>query len=160
MHIRTQADDFLNAYRVLKKNDEAIIETLSATNAKTTPITHDDMQITGGAHVVCLSFAVELYLKNLHYVVTGEVPRGHNILKLFKELPEGVREKVIEHPSILNYGWTADDGLKNEIEAISDGFEKWRYSYESNALRYNIGFARTFITALVAVADAITHAPI
>lgn len=63
--IRMQADDFLKAYHVLRKNNDS---------------SHLAVMVPG---VVRLAFAVELYLKHLLLVVGGEPPCGHNICKLF-----------------------------------------------------------------------------
>ena len=45
--------------------------------------------------------------------------------------------------------------LKSEIEKISKGFEKWRYSYESSTLRYEVGFAIDLIESVKIAADRI-----
>ena len=100
-----------------------------------------------GVDIVCLSFSLELYVKDLHYAITGEAPKGHNILKLFRGLPERTRDEVFSHPSVAHYGWSLQE-FKDQIDVISDGFEKWRYSHESTTLRYNAYFALVFIEAV------------
>jgi hypothetical protein len=44
--------------------------------------------------------------------------------------------------------FTAYDGFLEQIELISDGFEKWRYSYESAALHYDVSFALALIESI------------
>ena len=105
-----------------------------------------------GVDIVCLGFSVELHLKELHRVVRGAPPRGHNILKLFYTLPNNVQDEVGSYRSIAVYKWS-DKQLEQELQAISDGFEKWRYAYESTSLRYNIYFAKALIEALQFVAS-------
>ena len=100
-----------------------------------------------GVDIVCLAFSVELYIKDLHLAIVRKVPRGHNIFKLFKKLPEQVQQEVSAHPSIANYGWSSSQ-FEKEIRDISDGFEKWRYSHEVTTVRYNIYFALVFIEAI------------
>jgi hypothetical protein len=152
--IRLQADDFLNAYHVLVKNYGS--ETLALM----------------GPSVVCLAFAVELYLKDLHHVVNGKARWGHNICKLFEALSEGTRQKVFSHKSIsenpfMSRGdifstqyysstYTAYDRFIDQLKGISDGFEKWRYAHEvDGAQKYDSSFALTLITAISSTADNI-----
>jgi hypothetical protein len=80
-------------------------------------------------------------------VITSEAPRGHNILALFDDLPEPTQREIFAHRSIAKYGWSLSE-FKEEIRAISDGFEKWRYSYELTTVRYNTYFALVFVEAL------------
>ena len=164
MRIRMQADDFYNTYLVLNKvfRDELTAKEESSGRVLS----------TFGPSVVCLAFSVELYIKNLYSILDKKAPRTHNILKLFEGLPEDIRQKVFDHKSIGQTPWNGDifnpkrysgdysseDRVVDEIKAISDGFEKWRYSHEHTNLRYNKGFALAFIKALTSVADANTDA--
>lgn len=145
--LQERAEDFFNAYEVLKESNETLIARLS-NSADNRP----DAKMFGtrpamGVDVVCLAFSVELYIKNLHYVLTNEAPRGHNILALFNDLPEPTQREILSFHSIAKYGWNMSE-FKNEIGAISDGFEKWRYSYEVTTVRYNSYFALVFVEAL------------
>ena len=149
MSIQMQADDFFNAYLVLKENNETIHPTM-------------------GVAIVCLAFSVELHIKDLHLAIKGEAPRGHDILKLFEALPEQIRQEIFAHDSIsknpfitrgdmfsskrFTGAYRAYDGFIDHVKAISNGFEKWRYSYESTTLKYDISFASAFIDALKAAA--------
>lgn len=143
------AQDFLNAYKVLRESNDAMIGKKTADASGETAY---GSLSTMGIDTVCLAFSVELHLKELNRVVTGEAPRGHNIAMLFKTLPEAVREEVVSHRSIAQYGWS-DEQLNRELRAISDGFEKWRYAYESTSLRYNNYFAEVLIEASSFVAS-------
>jgi hypothetical protein len=51
--------------------------------------------------------------------------------------------------------FSAYDGFLEQIGAISDGFEKWRYSYESAALQYDTSFALAFIESIKSAADEV-----
>lgn len=147
--IRMQADDFFNAYLVLRESEEAMLDKLADLNGK--PLvssTAFGSFPTGSAGVVCLAFSVELYTKDLHLIVNGEVPRGHNILELFRALQPDTQEeircvasmqKVIGFYSMQTSPlYTPKDKdkrpitdvLEQKIHTISDAFEKWRYSYE------------------------------
>lgn len=179
--IKMQADDFFNAYRVLRESDKTMMDKLADLNGK--PLLSSTALgsfSTGSAGVVCLAFSVELYIKDLHFIVNGEVPRGHNILELFRMLPKGIQEEIRNYFSIQNvinfysmqkfslYTPTdkskrpITDALELKIYSISEAFEKWRYSYESmfpdsdkgNSLKYDIGFALAFIEAVKSVADS------
>jgi hypothetical protein len=143
--IRAQADDFFNAYQVLQEHTENVSLT------------------TLGPAVVNLAFAVELYIKELHHVLNKKPPRGkdgHNILKLFEGLPPDVRQQIFAHDSFSQHPFvthanifsagklSAYEGFISQIDAISDAFEKWRYSYESTTLHYESSFALAFIEAV------------
>lgn len=157
MSSRMQADDFFNAYQVLKENDQ--FPTLSAA-------------------IVCLAFSVELYIKDIYFASDMKLPRGrdgHNILKLYEGLPELIRQEVfhkvtskspfiaegdIFSPRRFTSSYGSYDRFIDEIRAISGGFEKWRYSYESRALQYKVGFALALIEAIKSVSDEMHQARI
>lgn len=172
MTIHMQADEFFNAYLVLKDNNEAVIERLSNSPGKPLIGTKElGTRPATGVDIVCLAFSVELYIKELHYAIKGEAPRGHNILKLFEKLPEQIRQEIFSYDSIrqnpfftrsdilstkrFTSAYSAYDGFIDQIKAISDGFEKWRYSYESTTLHYDISFALAFIESIKSAAGEI-----
>lgn len=102
--IRMQADDFFNAYRVLSESNESAIDKLSKLAGK--PLVSDKAFgsfPTMSPSVVCLAFAVELYIKDLYHALKIKPPRGpdgHNILKLYEGLPEQIRQEIFAHNSI------------------------------------------------------------
>ena len=152
--IQVHAEYFFNAYQVLSENDEAMINRLESSPGK--PLVGTKMlgtRPTMGINIVCLAFSVELYIKDVHYALEGKTPRGHDILKLFETLSEQIQKEIFTHHSISKYGWSFEE-FKQEIKAISDGFEKWRYSYEITTLQYNTYFALVFIEAIKSVVDA------
>lgn len=165
MNIQMQAEDFFNAYLVLKENEEALMERLQNHPGKPLVGAKElGTRTTMGVEIVCLAFSVELFIKSLHYVVTGKIPCGHDILKLFEKLPEEIKQEIFTHDLIcqnpfftrgnifstkrFKSDFTAYDGFLDQIKAISDGFTKWRYSYESAALRYDTSFAMAFIESI------------
>lgn len=172
MSIQMQAEDFFNAYLVLKGNSEALMERLENNPGKPFIGTKElGTRITGGVEIVCLAFSVELYIKDLHYAVNGKAPRGHNILKLFEQLPERIQQGIFSYDSIsqnpfftrgdilstkrFSSAYSAYDGFIDQIKAISDGFEKWRYSYENTTLDYDISFALAFIESIKSAAGEV-----
>lgn len=172
MAIQMQADDFFNAYLVLKENNEVFFERQADSSGKLhMGTTNLGVHPTMGVAIVCLAFSVELYIKDLHFATKGEAPRGHKILELFEKLPEQVQQKIFAHSSIsqnpfftggnifstkrFTGDYSAYDGFIDQVKAISDGFEKWRYSYESTALRYDSSFALAFIESIKAAAGEV-----
>lgn len=151
LFLQEHAEHFFNAYEVLRESNETLIHRLSKSSEKRPEAKIFGVRPAMGIDVVCLAFSVELYIKNLHYVLTNEAPRGHNILALFEKLPEPTQREILFYHSIAKYGWNMSE-FKEEIRAISDGFEKWRYSYEVTTVRYNSYFALVFIEALKSVA--------
>jgi HEPN domain-containing protein len=151
--LRIQADDFLRAYQVLEKNCKA-----------------DSLAVMGPS-IVCLAFAVELYLKDLHVILTGKAPRIHNIHKLFEKLPPSIKKEIFAYKSIsenpfmtrgdifspeyFSLTYSLNDRFVDQMKAISDGFEKWRYVHESVTLKYDSFFAKALIEAVASTADKI-----
>lgn len=81
-----------------------------------------------GPSVVCYTFAVEIYLKLLLELNGVKPGKEHNLDKLYNQLPDAVREKLIAH-----FGAKTSD-LKNLIQTVARGFVEWRYSYEHSSL--------------------------
>lgn len=167
-----QAEEFYNAYLVLKENNEALIERLADSPGKPIIGTKElGTRPTMGVEIVCLAFSVELYIKDLHCAIKSEPPRSHNILELFEKLPEQIQQEIFSYDAISQNpfftrgnilstkrfasDFSAYDGFLEQIEAISDGFEKWRYSYESAALQYDTSFALAFIESIKSAADEV-----
>jgi HEPN domain-containing protein len=145
-YLAIHAQDFLNAYEILKESNYALIAQKTGTAKEKSAEIAYGTRPTMGIDIVCLAFSVELHLKELSRVVSGTIPRGHNIARLFRALPESVQKEIVSHHSIAQYRWS-DAQMERELLAISDGFEKWRYAYESAALRYNSYFAEVLIEA-------------
>ena len=172
MTIQMTATDFFNAYLVLQENNEALIERQANSSAMLLEGTKMPGTLsTMGVEIVCLAFSVELYIKDLHCAIEGKAPRGHNILKLFEKLPEQIQQDIFAYDSIsqnpyftrgdlfstkrFNADYSAYDGFIDQVKAISDGFEKWRYSYESTSLRYDTSFAIALIESIKSAASQV-----
>jgi hypothetical protein len=146
------AQDFLNAYRILKDSNRALVGRKIPCGEEVREQAAFGVLPAMGIDVVCLAFSVELHLKELHRVVRGKAVKGHNITQLFQALPETVQAELVSQQSIAHFGWS-DEQLSRELQAISDGFETWRYAYESTSLRYNNYFAEALIEASRIVAS-------
>lgn len=149
--IKHDADDFLDAYKALEKHCNNVSLT------------------TMGPAVVNLAFALELHIKYLHFLTNNKIPRGHNILKLFRQLPKQTKKDIFNHKSIsenpfnirgdllspqyYSKKYSQYDRFLDQIKEISDGFEKWRYSYESASLKYDSSFALSLIEAVKSVSN-------
>lgn len=149
--LATHAQDFLNAYEILRESNDSLVEQNTANADKGFTGKAFGILPAMGIDIVCLAFSVELHLKELHRVSSDNIPRGHKIIELFEKLSESEQEEVVSHHSIARYGWD-DAQLKCELLAISDSFERWRYAYENTTLRYNVYFAKALIEALQFVA--------
>ena len=153
MYLDTHAGDFLNAFEIIKESNEALIARQTGTSAAASTKGAFGVRPAMGIEIVCLAFSVELHIKALHYALSGKPPRGHNIFTLFRRLPEWVQRATFHHQSIAQYGWSVSK-FEDRVRAISDGFEKWRYAFESTSLRYDIYFALALIEATKAVATS------
>ena len=110
-----------------------------------------------------LAFLIELYLKATAKITLGHAPHGHNLLKLFDELPEDIRQSIdgcyryrcsclkskllaieftitttpIEPTAEQKRPWrinsVAGDDVRSLLEAEQDAFQIWRYLYEAHA---------------------------
>lgn len=99
--VRVQADDSFNAYRVLKESNEDLINKLEKLAGKPlVSATAFGSVSTMGIDIVCLAFSLELYIKDLFFVINGKAPRGHNIYKLYEKLPENIKLEIFNHESI------------------------------------------------------------
>lgn len=152
--VRVQADDFFKAYEILGKSRPEL----------------------NSPAVVNLAFALELYIKDIYYALKIEdtLPRGrngHNILELFRGLPEETQQEIRLYPSIQNltafYAMQMfalyvpqdknkqpiSDILEQQIYKISDAFQRWRYSYENGTLTYEDSIALALIEAAKSAAN-------
>lgn len=156
MRCQFEAQSYLNAYELLAKNNQAFMEQ---------EISKKDVGVrqTLRADVVCLAFALELFLKDLYFVVNGEALTGHKIHELFDQLPEEIQEKIFQHhpenyfvaASFMYPGETPLDKFKSKIRHYGDSFVKWRYSHEYTALQYEPSFAIDLIKSITKITSRI-----
>jgi hypothetical protein len=131
LHIFKQADCFYQALAVL-------------CNAQPTNIQLGVM--LGEPVMVIGAFTIELFLKCLVCIETGEVPRIHHLRHLFDKLSLSTRERIqrtwdndiavhrdTEWDQIeVAAGRKAARDLPGALAAASKSFERLRYSYEGN----------------------------
>lgn len=99
-------------------------------------------------YIVNAGLTLELKLKHVIFVERGKEARGHNLLKLYKELSEKSKEFISSevdsrtkdsaaHKAIsevaksqfkIDLGWEVEFLLEKSAYA----FERWRYLYETN----------------------------
>ena len=116
------AEDFRLAYEaltLLPDSDQQTVRTLAP-------------------QVVCATFAIELYMKCI-LVDAGSsaVPRKHELLFLYQQIPKAARAKVVRRWRTELKNWKEFDAcidLKLSLESIlgdiNDAFDKWRYRFE------------------------------
>ena len=167
-----QADEFFNAYLVLKSNNEAIHANFSkAPEQKVVGKNELRAWPTPIVEIVCLSFSLELYIKDLFSAIGIDAPRSHKIRELFDGLPEKTRNEIFSHESIsqnpfhtrgnlfsakrCSTAYKPYDGFVEQIDEISEGFTKWRYSHEYSTLYYSDSFAVALIEAIKAVTNTV-----
>ena len=166
LKIRYQADDFFRSYEVLKADFQSNFEKQATPTAG----------YTMTPCVVNLAFAVELYLKDLYQALGIKAPRVHEILKLYKKLPDQTRTDIYNHPAINENPFATQgsifepnripgtsqgyDGFLHHIETMNKAFVEWRYSYDKGSLNYEEWFALAFIEAIKATADKARNATI
>lgn len=68
LKVRMQADDFFNTYRVLSESNELALENPAKLKGRPLETTKAMGVLPAmGVTVVCLSFSLELYIKDIYY---------------------------------------------------------------------------------------------
>lgn len=110
-----QADGFFRAFTLLKDR--------RLTQAAESPASPDFVDLLPPM-VVCLAFACETMLKALLVLHATHTEEGHNLQKLFEELPTDRRAAVKARMGDMG-------GQFDKTMAISaQAFEEWRYVHE------------------------------
>jgi len=130
-----------------------------------------------------LAFAVELYIKTLLAQLQHDVPRGHNLGKLYDAIPQPVRDEIEKscyaiwlrdwsgrHAGITIAKGPADTPKWNDhrikskhlgelLTIMGDVFSSWRYIYEfTEPSQSNYQFHRFEYGLLFSVCEAISAA--
>ena len=131
--------------------------------------------------VINFNFAAELYLKGLHLLTTKQEKSGHEIWKLYKDLPIEIKIRIEEKydefvlsdkeelgdyeakfiinkidPIIVR----DSNSLKNMLILHNKSFEEWRYLYENRKsiiFKYNFNQMNCFIKSLIIVINKIQN---
>lgn len=154
MRCQFEAQSYLNAYKLLNQNNYTFMEQ----SASGKPV---EALETMSTDIVCLAFALELFLKDLHFSL-GKKIRGHEIRELFVQLPEDIQQEIVGYhlhergsPFFSYQAKTPRDKLMTKVDEVSDGFMKWRYSHERSSLHYDISFVLEFIDTIKSVTTRI-----
>ena len=96
--------------------------------------------------VVCGIFAAELALKILIFKENTIFLKGHDIQKLYANLPNVHKQIILDR---LETGKRLDNlSVDDEIDKLKNHFVKWRYGYESlNGLQADI-FIETLVETI------------
>lgn len=156
MRCQFEAQSYFNAYELLAKNNQAFMDQEHARK-------DNGVRQTSRTDVVCLAFALELFLKDLYFVANGEPLKGHKIHELFGRLSEEIQEEIFQHhpenyfiaASFMYPGKTPLDKFKSKIRHYGDSFVRWRYSHEHAALHYEPSFIIDFIKAITKITNRI-----
>ena len=89
--------------------------------------------------VVCYAFAIELYLKLLCVIGTGEHPRQHELDKLLLALTPSARAALDAYAKPLD--------AAAAVAALGKSFTEWRYAHEHEQLSANISDLKALAAA-------------
>ena len=100
--------------------------------------------IYGPAYTANLAFACELYLKQL-YIIENRDAWGHEIKKLFEELDESDKQKIIkEYENRCNDFSSNRNVVIRKVEKLLEdyntAFEDWRYWFEGGKASKHLGW--------------------
>jgi hypothetical protein len=147
------ARDFYIAYRVLSESNDRVLATIVSDNPfSVSPrmmerLKSGELKQVYNAQIVCLAFALELYLKAVLVHSVGNVPRTHNLSCLFQKVPTDIRAKIIEElqtrmPEI------SEKVFDSNVQAIAEAFDEWRYVFENGQAAFMPAFGMNLAEAL------------
>ena len=97
--------------------------------------------------VVCLAFSIELGIKSI-LLASRNVPKTHNLAKLFVALPKDVQDSVVsacgQPRSVFDVS----------LAAIANVFEDWRYIYELDNPKIDLSFLNSLADAIYTYINA------
>lgn len=84
--------------------------------------------------VVNASFSIEVFLKAIGEE-TGNVPWGHDLVRILDELPEKAQELILNASAQLAGSYTQDGArpFPELLATSANAFEEWRYVWEKKA---------------------------
>jgi len=101
--------------------------------------------------VVCQAFAIELYLKALLTLEKGKAT-GHKLSDLFGELSAEMQSKVWTSLSL------SEIDFKHRLKADSSAFVEWRYVFESDSAKADLGFLTKLSNVLKVICESAVKA--
>ena len=134
--LKYQAGSFLTAYiNLVILNDQSL-------NIKpSSPIFTIPMIVNG-------AFAAELSLKAILSSCGINYEKSHNLLYLFTILPEDLALEIVNRSIAAAPIFKHIDEWLKQLMLISDGFEHWRYSYDTGVpIVVNFNFLQAFVQA-------------
>jgi len=96
--------------------------------------------------VVCLAFSIELGIKAM-LRSSGKPPKSHNLVTLFKLLPQPIQDQVVAACGAPREAFDAALG------AAANAFEEWRYVYEMENPSIDLAFMSALADAIRAATD-------
>ncbi len=88
----------------------------------------------GAPPIVNFGFAIELYIKLLHFLANGRLVLGHDLRVLFLDM-ESVAPNVAAAVINRHFYCGGDRGeFLEDISDVANVFEEWRYAYEKSLL--------------------------
>ncbi|WP_291272923.1 hypothetical protein [Geothrix sp.] len=95
--------------------------------------------------IVCAAFSVELYLKCLLEISGKSNVKGHDLLKLFSQLPTKDKEGILFfiRGAYVNLSLPLTF-LEERLAELGEAFVEWRYVHEDKILSIDVHFLRQF----------------
>jgi hypothetical protein len=141
LSMAAQARAFLEAFETLDNSMFQISEVGGMRFRLPVP---DRIPITVPA-VTCIAFAAEIAIKTLIVqAAAGNIaacPRDHDLFRLFARLPATTRAAIASALPAIS--------VEEKLRVNAGAFERWRYSYESEAHADEV-FLREFVRATLA----------
>jgi hypothetical protein len=140
------AVDFHNAYMTIDVHDSAISLSARDDDDEFEKLATGQKQTSMVAQVVCLAFALELYLKSLLYEKGRTSNRGHALYDLFLLLEEEMKAEIVS--CFDEFPHRHGNTFYKELGLMSKAFCRWRYLHEEE---FGVYFPTGFGAALAKI---------
>ncbi len=121
---------------------------------ETRPLPSGYQQFLFVPSIVLYAFSIELGFKALALNASGSAPRGHDLDKLFRALPNQVQTQIVKEASALYPG--SEPYFDRDLAMVADAFEVWRYIHEQHPIDTDLGFLQRLAQAVDVALGAIT----
>jgi hypothetical protein len=89
----------------------------------------------GSPGIVNYAFSIEVYMKLLILITQDKKLRGHNLLRLYDELAEDLKNSIFQNWNSVNWpSFETEESLRWKFYDAARVFEKWRYTFEHDFL--------------------------
>lgn len=153
-HIWLAAKEFLDAFYVLSENNRRVRAEIAKSNpCSISPdamrrLKSGELKQTSIPDVMCLAFAIELYLKSLILKLSAIPATGHSLVKLYEHLPASAQSSIFSRTAQTFGGLLTEATFAENLASIDKAFVEWRYMFEKGRADFKPSFAHGLALAV------------